>query len=54
MQSKQIIASPLLMLSKEVFPFQMMMQSKQIIASLFPNSFEQVSNMTGPALNSLA
>jgi hypothetical protein len=47
MQLKQIIASPLSMLSKQVFPFQKMMQSKQIIASLFSNSFEHVSNMAG-------
>ena len=47
MQSKQTIASPLSILSKQVFPFQKMMQSKQIIASLFSNSFEHVSNMMG-------
>ena len=50
MQSKQIIASPLSMLSKQVFLFQKMMQSKQIIASLFSNSFEHVSNMMGPGV----
>ena len=34
------------MLSKQVFPFQKMMQSKQIIASLFSNSFEGVLKIT--------
>ena len=38
------------MLSKQVFLFQKMMQSKQIIASLFSNSFEHVSNMMGPGV----
>ena len=51
MQSNHIIASLVSMLSKQVFPFQKMMQSKQIIASLFWNSFENVSNMMGPGLD---
>ena len=38
------------MLSKQVFLFQKMMQSQQIIASLFSNSFEHVSNMMGPGV----
>ena len=45
MQSKQIIASLLSMLSNKFLPVQEMMRSKQMIASLFSNSFEQVSNM---------
>ena len=42
MQSKQIIASLLSILSNKFIPVQKMMQSKQIIAPLFSNSFEHI------------
>ena len=45
MQSKQIIASLLSMLSNKFIPVQKMMQSKQIIVSLFSNSFEHIQNI---------